>query len=320
MFPALAELSSTLTAVPMIHHDWGQLPPSVRRAVQRQCGAVIAVEPSTVGINSHFSATLRTCDQKFFCKGIPADHANARMHHSESQVNRYLPDSIAPPLVSTIDEDGWLMLVFQHVDGRHADFSPHSPDLARIAEKICTMGNELKGAPCAAAGPLGPKMERFHIWRRFSEGSISRVGLDAWTLENLEQLAEWESRASYVVSGNTLLHSDLNQGNILVHGNGNVYFIDWACASRGAAWVDIAYTVPRLMACGHSPQQAEAWAQTIPAWSTATDAALTAFAVNMAGIGEYRSRQGLLKAVSVVAASRQWAQYRVESTSAAIGH
>ncbi|MGH3914373.1 MAG: phosphotransferase [Pseudonocardiaceae bacterium] len=265
-----------------------------------------------MGINSRFAAILRTRDQKFFCKGIPTDHPNTRIHHSESQVNRYLPDSIAPPLVSTIDAGGWLMLVFRHVEGQHADFSPHSSDLPRIAEKISTKSGELKDIPNAAADPLGPKIKKFHAWRRFSEGSVSCADLDPWARQNLKKLVAWESNAPDMVSGDTLLHADLNPGNILV--SGDIYFIDWACASRGAAWVDIAYMVPRLMAWGHSAQQAEEWAQKIPAWNEATDFALTAFAVNMAGIGEYRSRQGLLKA-RLATMLRQWARYRLKSTS-----
>lgn len=294
---------------------WEQLPSVVRRTVQQRCGRVIAAEPPSAGINSQFAATLRTRDQKFFCKGITRDHPNAGVHHSESQANRYLPDSIAPPLVSAIDAGGWLMLVFRHVDGQHADFSPHSSDLPRIAEKISTTGSELKDVPSAAASPLGPKIKRFCVWRRFSEGSINSAGLDPWTQQNLEQLVAWESNVPDIVSGSTLLHSDLNPGNILI--SDNIYFIDWACASRGAAWVDIAYVVPRLMAWGHSPQQAEEWAQQIPAWSKAADSILTAFAVSMAGIGEYRCRQGLVKA-GLAAALRKWARYRLESTSAAI--
>jgi len=155
-----------------------QLPSAVRRAVQRQCGKVIAAEPPSAGINSQFAATLHTRDQKFFCKGSLTDHPNALTHHNESQVNRYLPGSIAPPLVSTIDAGGWLMLVFRHVDGKHADFSPHSPDLPRIAEKISMMRGELKGIPSTAASPLGPKIKRFHVWRSLSEGSINSIGLD----------------------------------------------------------------------------------------------------------------------------------------------
>lgn len=293
----------------MICHVWEQLPSTVRGRIQRQFGAVVAVELPFAGINSQFAATLHTRDQKLFCKGARTDHPNARMHYNEARVSRYLPDSIAPPLISEVEIDGWLLLVFRHVDGRHANFSPNSPDLPRIVERISSMGPELKDVPSTVGSPLGPKIQQFHIWRRFSEGSISSTGLDTWAKENLEQLVEWESIAPDAVAGEALLHLDLNPSNILV--NGTVYFIDWACASRGAAWVDIAYMVPRLMAWGHSPQQAEEWARQMPEWDAATDTALTALAVNMAGIGEHRRRQGLLNA-KLAAVARRWAQYRVD--------
>lgn len=296
----------------MIRRDWEQLPSAVRSAVERQCGSVIAAEALASGSNSHFAAILYTADRKFFCKGIAADHPNARMYHNEAEVNRYLPHSIAPPFVSLIHEDSWIILVFQHVAGEHANFSPESPDLVRIAEKISTMGLELAGVPRTVANPLGTNMEKFHIWRRLFEGSISSSGLDAWAVHNLAVLVAWEERAPLSVAGNALLHSDLNAGNILI--GENVYFIDWAWASRGAPWVDIGFMIPRLIASGHSPERAEQWAQKVPTWSMATDAALTAFAVNMAGIAEYRNQQGVLNANFLAASSREWARYRLEST------
>ncbi|MGH3798380.1 MAG: phosphotransferase [Pseudonocardiaceae bacterium] len=297
----------------MIRRDWEQLPSAVQRAIERECGPVVAAETLSGGINSPFAAVLWT-DRKLFCKGIAADHPHARMYHDEIKVNRYLPRSIAPSFVCAILEGGWIMLVFEHVDGTHPGFSAGSTDLVRIAAKISTMGLELADIPSTVGNPLGPNMEKFHVWRRFSEGSISSDGLDKWVLVNLALLVEWEARAPHGVGGDALLHADLNAGNILFSEE-DVYFLDWACASRGAPWVDVAYTVPRLIASGHSPQCAEEWARRIPAWGAAPDSAVTAFAVAMAGIGEYRSRQGVVTARALVASSREWVRYRLGLTT-----
>ncbi|AIQ16105.1 hypothetical protein H70357_04980 [Paenibacillus sp. FSL H7-0357] len=53
-------------------------------------------------------------------------------------------------------------------------------------------------------------------------------------------------------STHTMIHNDLNPGNVLVHNNENVYFIDWEEARYGSLFMDIP------MRCG-SLQQASAY-------------------------------------------------------------
>ncbi|WP_425581795.1 phosphotransferase family protein [Streptosporangium vulgare] len=54
------------------------------------------------------------------------------------------------------------------------------------------------------------------------------------------------------LDGPTLLHADLHAGNLLVDG-GRCQVVDWSMACRGAAWVDVALLVPRLVDAGHTP-------------------------------------------------------------------
>ncbi|SCE50372.1 hypothetical protein GA0115237_117233 [Streptomyces sp. ScaeMP-6W] len=54
--------------------------------------------------------------------------------------------------------------------------------------------------------------------------------------------------------------------------------MDWAWATRGAAWLDAAYWVIWLIASGHSPASAESWAARTLAWAAAPAPGITAFA------------------------------------------
>jgi hypothetical protein len=83
----------------------------------------------------------------------------------------------------------------------------------------------------------------------------------------------WEALA-----GNTILHTDYNPANILITGNGNAQIIDWAWPTKGAAWIDPACLIPRLIACGHSPAGAEDVARRCPARNDADPAAIDLFA------------------------------------------
>ncbi|GHB01763.1 hypothetical protein GCM10010305_51280 [Streptomyces termitum] len=54
--------------------------------------------------------------------------------------------------------------------------------------------------------------------------------------------------------------------------------VDWAWATRGAAWLDAGYWAVWLVAAGHTPASAERWAAEVPSWSTAPAEGVTAFA------------------------------------------
>jgi hypothetical protein len=57
------------------------------------------------------------------------------------------------------------------------------------------------------------------------------------------------------------------------------WIIDWALPTRGAAFIDPASFLIRLMLGGHTAAQAEAWAAQCDSWATAPDKAIGAFAL-----------------------------------------
>jgi hypothetical protein len=67
--------------------------------------------------------------------------------------------------------------------------------------------------------------------------------------------------------------------------------VDWSMPCRGAAWIDTALMVIRLIRAGHSPAQAEAWAARTPAWSAARHEAVDAFAAGIATLSREREQQ-----------------------------
>jgi Ser/Thr protein kinase RdoA (MazF antagonist) len=77
-------------------------------------------------------------------------------------------------------------------------------------------------------------------------------------------------------AGSRLLHTDWHRWNVLVTGE-KAWLVDWAWATWGAAFIDPALLVPRLIAAGHTPTQAEAWAETSAAWQEADQEAVTLF-------------------------------------------
>ncbi|MGI5501256.1 phosphotransferase family protein [Lentzea sp. CA-135723] len=259
--------------------DWQELPADVRKAVEDRTGLVRNAESASVGRNSAFAASLHTTDGPVFCKGGPTDSPQAVMHRNEAEVNPFLPAELAPRLLWRVEQDGWLLLGFEHVSGRHADLSPGSPDLPFVASAIEKIGT------------VQPPAAR-------------RMIADHWeaALAN-EPANEWAARAPRHMRGATLVHSDLNPLNILVSDTARV--VDWAWWRIGAAWIDPAFTVVRLVAEGHSPRQAEEWAAQFEEFRKAPAEAVTAFAASLVCLWGRKFTH-----TAATEAARTWTEHR----------
>ncbi|MEV6705006.1 phosphotransferase [Micromonospora wenchangensis] len=225
---------------------------------------------------SSLAATLDTDGGRIFCKAIQTSNPLARMHHAEARVNPWLPD-IAPRLRWKIEESDWLALGFDHVPGRHADLTPGSTDLPVIADTLTALTQGL--TPCPP------------------------VRVQAAT-------KRWEGRiAPELVDGETLLHTDVTPFNFLV--DTRVHVVDWSMPCRGAAWIDTALMIVRLVRAGHSPADSEEWADQIPAWKQAAPDAVDAFAAALADLWEQRRQESPAPHRGPLAvAARSWASYR----------
>lgn len=288
-------------------HEWEDLPANVRQAVEDKYGVVVKAESAIVGANNNLVATLHMTDGLVFCKGARADGPMMRTQRHEEAVNPWLP-GLAPRLLWRVELEGWLLLGFEHVTGQHPDLSPGSPELPLVADLVTTLARELTPCPPIEVATLTEQWGRFAAWRRTAHNPPA--DLDPWARGNLTRLVEWERKAIDLVSGNSLLHTDLHSLNILLGEQMRV--IDWAWSRKGAVWVDAAFLVIRLIAAGHTIEAAQSWADAIPVWDGVPDEARTAFAVAVTGLWERRMREDpQLFRMKLTSAARKWAQYRI---------
>lgn len=109
--------------------------------------------------------------------------------------------------------------------------------------------------------------------------------------------------------GDGLAHTDWSPTNILIV-NGHARMLDWAWPTKGARWIDPACWTVWLIASGHTPYEAEAWAAELPAFATAPTASVTAFAAAQAAmwedIGDQAPHPGL------AAAATAWVKHRTK--------
>ncbi|MEV0002260.1 hypothetical protein AB0H28_08240 [Micromonospora sp. NPDC050980] len=258
-------------------HHWDELPVAVRRDVARQAGAVLRVDPVLDGAACEFAAVVDTAYGRVFCKGGPVDGPRGWAYRREARINPVLPDA-APRVRWTVERDGWLVLGFAYAPGRHPRLEPGSPDLDAVAGLLSTLARRLTPSPFVEAQPFAER------WRGLVDAEL--------------------------VDGDTLLHTDMTPRNFLLDG-GRLRLVDWSAPSRGAAWIDTAFMLVRLVRAGHDPGAAERWASRVPAFAGARPDAVTAFAVALAQLWERRQRTSPAPHRGpLLDAARRWRDHR----------
>ncbi|MEV5238494.1 aminoglycoside phosphotransferase [Streptomyces cinnamoneus] len=255
------------------------LPATVHAAIEEHTGPLLRTEPTSAGLNSEISTRIHTATGIYYIKGLRSDHRRVWTQRREAEIAPYL-HGIAPALLWRLETDGWDLLAFQALDGHHADYTPGSPDLSKVAATLRRLGR----TPC-------PDIELLRAEQR----------LHAYVAQ--------DSHAE-LFAGTALLHTDLNNENVIV--GEQALLVDWGWATCGAPWLDAGYWVIWLIAAGgHTPQAAEEWAGCVPAWRTAPDEGINAFAQANANVWEEIAGPAPDSwTARLLQAARQWSAYR----------
>lgn len=261
--------------------DWTELPRQVREGIEARTGPIHTIEAAPTGDHADIASTVHTSGGRMFVKAarkLPdRDGPEVRSLRWEAAINPYVSE-FAPGLVWEIEDERWLVLGYEHIQARHADYSPGSADLVLLAKTV----EALQSLPC-------PEV-------------VTRC------LET-----QWTARADVAaaVSGGSMLHTDLNPANLLIAPDDRVYVIDWGFIRRGAAWAEPAILIQWLISAGHSPRDADEWAGQFPSWRSVAPETLDLFAA--ANADRWRTRtadSSLAWLVGLADATRQWAAYR----------
>jgi hypothetical protein len=229
-----------------------QLPVDVRQAVVDKTGAVHQAVTVSGGMNSGIASVLETESGSVFVKGIPSDHPQVGAQRREAAVAPHLPAS-CPRLYWHLELEGWSLLGYEVVDGRHADYAPGSPDLPLVEAALA----ELQGITAPADVEIKDAVDR---WAGYAPPG---------TLQHFD--------------GDALLHTDYAPDNVLIVGGG-ARLVDWAWPTRGAAWIDPGALALRLMDAGHTVEAAVAFAGRFPSWRDAEPTVLGAFGAATAAL------------------------------------
>lgn len=299
---------------------WDALPAPLRATIAERLGSPVAsVTDQGGGFTPGVAARLRlTNGSAAFVKAMPTTHPLAAAYHHEGRVAAGLPAAApVPRLRWTGTDSGWVVLVFDDVEGRHPDLSPGSADIGRVVDAVTAMSRALTPSPVAELEPSSTARGSWlHGWELLAQEAPGDLG--AWEQRHLAELAKAETMWRAHADGPALVHGDIRPDNLLTTPHGGVAVVDWARASRGATWQDIADLVPHMVMAGHTPAAAEHHLAGASAWAEADSEVLTSYAVAYAGYWTRMSRQPAPKGVPhlrayqsrAAAAALDWVRHR----------
>ena len=246
--------------------DWLDLPARVRSEVESQLGCAVTEAVSQPrGFSPGVAARLRLTDgRRVFLKAIGPEPSPGGPSFHRREVQNVAALSLAAPVPRLLwsydeGEGGWVVLIFEDVDGS----SPAQPwrvyELDRVVEAMERLHDVLTTSPIPEA-TAGSTKEMFagsiSGWHTLRDGNSSQLArVDDWSRRHLNRLVELEEAAASGPSGDTLVHNDIRADNILLTRQ-RVWFVDWPHARVGPPWVDMVAFAPSVtMQGGPSPDE-----------------------------------------------------------------
>jgi hypothetical protein len=261
--------------------QWDDLPGPLKDAISARTGPITAGRAVTDGQNSPLAAVIDTRDGRVFVKGLPTGHRLVITQAREAAAAP-LAKGISPELLWQFDDAGWNVLGFEHIEGRAADYRPGSTDVDLVTG--------LMEALAAIRIPPGPGP-----WKPIQARLKTYVD---------------DPADAHVFAGTALTHTDWMPDNVLIS-HGRAWLVDWAWATPAAPWTDPAFWLLRLIARGHTVEQAEARAARLPAYAAASPAHIAIFArANVSMWNEIELDNPIPWAKTMAHTARTWAAYR----------
>ncbi|WP_330347648.1 phosphotransferase [Streptomyces sp. NBC_00582] len=243
-----------------VRPGWDQLPQGIRQLISRRLGGAVDAGPSAgSGFTSGFAAVVHTAGGSQFIKAIN-DVENAVIaacYRRESLINQALPVEVPAPRLRWVEEqDEWVVLGFDAVDGGRMPAEPWQPSDLDATLNAYAAAAEMLSAPSAQLLRLGLKPVSaegdFTAWRDLQAGSAKAELLPAWVpLPRTRQLAELESHWREATAGNAVLHHDLRLDNVLIDAGGAAWICDWNWPCFGASWFDLVLLLATAFADGY---------------------------------------------------------------------
>lgn len=219
--------------------DWLLLPPMLRSQIQGRLGSPVAdVRSAGAGFTPGFASVLTGEDgRRVFVKAAStvAQRPFADAYRQEIRKLRGLPPGLpVPRLLWTFEDDAWVVLGLEYVDGPNPTRPWRPAQLEVCLDTLEVLADALSPAPSSLRLARMTAEEEFGTMHR-SWDHVARVHPDWPRLEEVSALA---ARHVDVLAGESLVHTDARDDNFLMVADGGAVLCDWNWPVLGPAWAD----------------------------------------------------------------------------------
>jgi hypothetical protein len=215
---------------------WADVPQHVRAAVDRHLGSPITTAMSQHGGFSPGAAVRVVCadGRRAFVKaaGLALNPDTPGLNRAEIRALALLPDDVpAPRLLASYDDDDWVALVLEDIEGRRPALPWANGDVALMADALGVLARTT-GHPDLPE--FGKKSGVLPAWDNVA---ADPDGIDPRLLDRLPEMTAAQEVAVEVTQGSALVHWDARNDNVLICEE-QAILLDWAWTCRGAFWLD----------------------------------------------------------------------------------
>jgi len=263
-------------------------PDSVIDFVSMTLGGQIAQEePAADGFTESVASVITSTSGSIaFVKAGPFGVGYGEAVKAGAELAAVIGD-LGPPLLSTLDADGWSAAVYEVVPGA-AILDWREEDLEQLNELSHRLRARLDPSPLkdteSYAGAFAPLLG---TW----DSLLDSNGVGAATVAHVadlslpyglsvEMLAELESDwFSALEPGTALQHGDIRRDNVVREPSGRLWLVDWTHRWLAPGWADWVRLAPDVAASGFNPEIVLKHS----AWTDADDHGVNVMLAGLAG-------------------------------------
>jgi aminoglycoside phosphotransferase (APT) family kinase protein len=155
----------------------------------------------------------------------------AASYREEARKLQALPEGVpAPRLLWSMDGD-WMVLGLEYVEARAPRRPWRATELDRCLDALEDVADRLTPVPEGLS--LDPMSVEFAEWPGFWD-ELRATG----DLPHADEAAALAASYAEAVGGETLVHTDVRDDNVLLTTDGRALFCDWNWPGEGASWLD----------------------------------------------------------------------------------
>lgn len=215
--------------------EWAHLPPQVRSRIEERCGSrVVEAVSQGGGFTPGFASVLTCADgSRHFVKAAStaAQRAFAESYREEGRMLQALPTAVPAPRLLWSEDGDWVILGLEYVDARPPRRPWRMDELDQCLDALELVAELLTPAPPELG--LEDIETAFAAWPAFWDGVRAQRDLP-----HADEAAGLAAGFADVAGGDTLVHTDVRDDNVLLTTDRGALFCDWNWPVAGAPWVD----------------------------------------------------------------------------------